>query len=506
MSQKLIEDAGLTSVSSLPFQTKAGKDSFLEILQTATLPNGIRNAQKRKQTITSLRTLPQTTQETWRKWFSEIATIETKLQEQLNSHSEILKDTIGQITFQHEWFKQLNYIPFVLICLAYFKIYLVPAMAILMPFLTLFLPFVYLRYSMKVPLSFGEYWNLLWKLWAGSSPEKGINVRSATQGLTFLFTIVQGIIQPIQNAKHCAHTNSYLLQTGEQVHALTQLYRNLEDSCSLHSISFSFPKDLTQTLSTDFRQLAVSFLENPLHVISLQKQIGKLESLFVLSCQEEFQPVSFLKPSAFPYLQITGFQDIRISKDKRVKSSILLSSTSHHSLLTGPNGGGKSSSLRAILQSVLFAQTFGYAAVESMTLRPFRWILSGLLLKDNPGKKSMFESEVRFAASLLRRKAGPGLVLFDELFHSTNPPDGIRTATCFLENIWKKPHIASVVSTHVFELVEKAPQSIQKLCVPGEKHENGNFTFTYKLQKGICRVSSVDRIWKQEGLVCKNCG
>jgi hypothetical protein len=506
MSEKLLEDGGLISLSSISFQTKAAHSSFIEILKTATLPNGIRNAQKRKLTITSLRTLPESTQKVWMEWFSEIKKIESSLQEQLESQSDILKDTIGQITFQHEWFKHLNYVPFILFALAIFKIYLVPAMAIAMPFLTLLLPFVYLRYSAKLPLSFGEYWSLLWKLWAGSSQEKGINVRSATQGLTFLFTLAQGIIQPIQNAKHCAHTNAYLLKTGEQINALKKLYLKFEDSCTLHSIRFSFPKDLTQTLSSDVRQLAVSFLENPLHILTLQKHLGKLECLFVLSRQTEFHPVSFLKSSPFPYLKITGLQDIQIPSQNRIKSSLVLSSNTHHSLLTGPNGGGKSSSLRAILQSVLFAQTFGYAAVDSMTLRPFRWILSGLLLKDNPGKKSMFESEVRFASSLLQRKTGPGLVLFDELFHSTNPPDGIRTATCFLQNLWTKSHIASVVSTHVFELVEKSPQNVQKLCVPGEKLANGTFTFGYSLQEGICRVSSVERIWKKEGLVCTNCG
>jgi DNA mismatch repair ATPase MutS len=114
----------------------------------------------------------------------------------------------------------------------------------------------------------------------------------------------------------------------------------------------------------------------------------------------------------------------------------------------------------------------------------------------------MFESEVRFAASLLKKRDGPGLVLFDELFHSTNPPDGIRTASCFLKNLWKKSNIASIVSTHVFELVEEAPNSIQKLCVPGVRKEDGTFSFSYKLQPGICTLSSVELIWKQEGLKC----
>lgn len=500
MSEKLLKDAGIYSVSSLSFQTIVGKESFFETLQTATLSNGIRNAQKRRSIITSLRNVSETEKQSWQQWFSQVGQLETAIQKQKDAHSDILKDTIGQITFQHEYFKQLNYIPFSLLLVSIFKRILVPAMAILMPFLTLFLPYVYLVYYAKLPLPFSNYMKLIWKLWMGGGQE-GFNLRSATQGMTLLFTFAQGIIQPIQNAKHCAHTDAYLLELGGQLLELKRLYGLFERSCFEYDIPFSFPKGYQDTFHTDIRQVAVAYLENPLQFEFLLKRLGRLEVLFVLSSQSEFQPVQFLKPSPHPYLQISGLQDLTISKESRVFSQVTLTKN-HHALLTGPNGGGKSSSMRAILQSVLFAQSYGYAASDLMILRPFRWILSGLVLQDLPGHKSMFESEVYFAASLLRRKTGPGLVLFDELFHSTNPPDGIRTATCFLQNLWKRQHIASVVSTHVFDLVETAPETVQRLCVPGTKNSQNGFDFSYKLQPGICRLSSVERIWKHQGLHC----
>jgi DNA mismatch repair ATPase MutS len=100
-----------------------------------------------------------------------------------------------------------------------------------------------------------------------------------------------------------------------------------------------------------------------------------------------------------------------------------------------------------------------------------------------------------------QRPTETGLVLFDELFHSTNPPDGSRTAKLFLDQIWNQHNILSVISTHVFEIAKTSPESVERLCVPAYKKENGDLEFTYTLQRGICEVSSVDTILKEKGLL-----
>lgn len=154
------------------------------------------------------------------------------------------------------------------------------------------------------------------------------------------------------------------------------------------------------------------------------------------------------------------------------------------------------------------AQTFGIGfttAEGSFKLRPFDWIATGLRLEDRPGSTSMFESEVEFAIQILRRaRQEPdkiGFVLFDELFHSTNPPDGARTADIFLQKLWKTSNTATFISTHVFDLAKKAEKRIQRLCVPAYPKEDGSLHFTYTLKKGICTVSSVDEILKEKGLL-----
>jgi DNA mismatch repair ATPase MutS len=118
----------------------------------------------------------------------------------------------------------------------------------------------------------------------------------------------------------------------------------------------------------------------------------------------------------------------------------------------------------------------------------------------------MFETEVVYAAETLRLagKVGeePGLVLFDELFHSTNPPDSARTAQLFLQSLWGRRHTFSIVSTHVFPLVEGAPkETVQAICCPATEKEGGVIEYGYSVQPGICRVSSVKKVWERFGLV-----
>jgi hypothetical protein len=49
-------------------------------------------------------------------------------------------------------------------------------------------------------------------------------------------------------------------------------------------------------------------------------------------------------------------------------------------------------------------------------------------------------------------------------------------------------------------LAEQAPEQVQKLCLASWKKEN-KYKFSYKVQKGICEVSSVDLLLKQFGLL-----
>jgi DNA mismatch repair ATPase MutS len=190
------------------------------------------------------------------------------------------------------------------------------------------------------------------------------------------------------------------------------------------------------------------------------------------------------------------FGDPNIAYEDRIVTSIKCDG---HTIVTGPNRGGKSSFLRGVLMNVKFAHAYGVAYAKKAQMSYFTWIADGLRLADTPGKKSMFEREVEFATQVLQKEKGCGLVLYDELFHSTNPPDAERASHLFCEKLWNKTNCISLLSTHVYGLAKEAPEKIQKVCLASWKDKENQYLFSYTVQKGICRVSSVDLLLEQYG-------
>jgi len=487
---------GLEILSTdLDLQLSSSKKVLITLLQGATHPLAKKKATLNRKIIREFKTLD--TPIPWKR-FSELEKTCLNYFESIKATPEteqLHKDTIGQLSFQDDLFKSLNQIPFVLFGLAMFKIYMVPAMTLIVPILAAILPYFLLRYMYNLPISITEYTAIIKSMWFGN--ETG--VKGYVQIAFFLFSFIQGIIQPIQNAMHYYATDTVITEVGDAILELRERIESLRTLFEKKSIPFHLSRVLEEF--SDKRRSFMMIYEYRSVLSSVFENLGEIEILWKIAHSDVFQEVSFVY-SKYPHLKIEGLQDLQIPVEQRIKSSVLLDKKSHHCLVTGPNGGGKSSSLRGILQSILLAQTFGVAAVESMTLTPFSWICSGMRLEDNPGSKSMFQTEVRFAVNLLQPRKGLGLVLYDEIFHSTNPPDCARTARVFFSQLWKRRNIVSFISTHIFELVDEAPTSIQRLCVSGTVKENSaDVEFDYKLKEGISKVSSVDTILRKEGLL-----
>lgn len=477
----------------LGIQTEAGARQFGKQIRMITPKTGI--LQRRQAALQSMQTMD-TSQ--FEKRFAVCKEVEPVLSVFFQK-SKVEENSFEQLTFS-SWtaLQILNTIPFCLLALSYFKLYVVPTMALLTPIFMILGPYIFLKYVYQLPISTDQYIQIMLNT-VGLQTFDLSNPKIVLQASLTVFSLGQSIYQPIQNAMHLSKINDQLLEKGRAVERF---------HTALNGLLEAFPEEkrprdpLAHLPVGDPHRCFAAVFDHPVDLRLALQLVGDIEVMYRVASYDSFKPVRFVNTNG-PYLEIQGGKN-PFQGPEAVPFSLRLGGRRFHAILTGPNRGGKSSVLRSTLLTVVLAQTFGVAP-GTVTLRPFEWIATGLRLEDRPGSSSLFESEVEFAVKILYRASKEpthaGLILFDELFHSTNPPDGARTAELFLHKLWQQPNLATFISTHVFDLAKHADKTIQRLCVPAYKKDDGSLQFTYTLKTGICEVSSVDEILKEKGLL-----
>lgn len=510
---KMVEDANLQGLSSrLGCVLSKTSSDLTKTLAASTLTHP-RMLIGRQQTIMYLRSKRPDIEQRWTKRFERLAEIEGELctffTRDGKEKDSLEDDAVAQLSFQYDALKPLNHIPWLLFGISLFKIWLVPAVSILLPVLMWILPYILLRFVYALPITQDQYMHIIQTMLSGNigappmaelapaHPEP-ISFKTIFQYSMFAFTFAQSMIQPVQNAMHLYKTDAVCVKLGRQILEVRKFLQEFrEDLGPMNGIHVKLSFSLEHLSEQDIRMAFISIQDTPENIHMVFGDLAHLESLWRISLSPALNPVTFIKDNFI----LRGCSDISLNVEKAIESSIEMGEKSH-AILTGPNGGGKSSFLRATLQSVLIGHAYGFAPAKEALMPRFVWIASGLQLRDTPGKYSMFETEVKFAADCIRATNidGPGLVLFDELFHSTNPPDSQRSAIQFLHRLWKKKQTFSIVSTHLFPLIRAAPSHVQAICCSAKQLDDGSIDFSYAVQPGICEVSSVHKVWESFGL------
>lgn len=438
--------------------------------------------------------------------FRGISECEKELNNLTNTDSELERESYNEILFFRPILKPLNFIPYLLSVWAFMRVYVLPGLSFIVPFLTLLAPYIILRFAFNVPMTFNNYMNILHSMISGNfqkvmdpsatnQPSLGISpFNFIKQFGVIIFTFIQGIIQPYWSFKHLKSIDDIITEKGRLVIRFRDLYSKLQLILSQHG--FNFFKCPLPDIKGERDATAYAILQSSYFKLAL-KYIGSVEVIMTLANKQEINPVIWVKSNT-PIFRAQETFDFQVPYNNRKTISANFN-TNPHTLLTGPNKGGKSTVLRALSISALLAHTYG-CSLGFLTSTPFTKMFVCLKPDDLPGSKSRFEREIEFTANTLKYNE-PILVFIDELYHSTNPPDALRSCQIYCNQLWNKSNIVSVISTHLFELVEKANDNIQKLCCPAEINECGDIHFEYTLKKGICKVSSVDELLKNNGLM-----
>ena len=438
-------------------------------------------------------------------------TSEEKIENILKPPSAESEESIGQIIFTSQWFSPLNSVPFLITILLFLKIYITPIMSFMLPFAMIVLPYFIMRFLFNTPITVDQYWEMFKKLILGNifTPSENIGgtIHKVFQVGGFMFSLGQTMIQPYLTARHVAKIDSiYEAEMGTLRTTLDQWLKmtsNLRDR-GFHINDRSLRAWLRVT-GSGHRELLAAIHDNKTLVKMWIRSVGDLEVLAAFAQAPSDQVCAAQPYCAGPFLEVEGAYDPQVSPEKRKLINLTLGwqNDKKHTILTGPNRGGKSTALRAVLVNALLAQTYGIGLGSRLKIFPFSWIHSCLRLEDVPGSTSFFEREVEMAALSLRRGRleKPGLVLVDELFHSTNPPDSHRASTIYTSQIHAMKYVISMISTHDFSLVEKLSSDVRRLCVPAHERADGTVLYKYGLEEGICHVSSVQDILKEKGLI-----
>lgn len=428
--------------------------------------------------------------------FEKVAAAEKILSEKERTETaeELAQAATAQIYFDGTLTKPLNAIPYVVMVLSALKIYVAPLMALCLPLIMFIMPYLFITSMMNVQIPWETYKNILLRFIIGIDPAEPWNLKQIVKLFWGVASFGQGIVQPTITAFHTHKIRETFLDYANAIKSYSAYVERIGEL--FREITGKVVPYLPTVPADPY--VSVDWWKKEAVVVQHYRYCLGWYDMYYGLAADKWTPVTWIPGSD---TSITDFYDLEIVESKAVRSSIILDG---HALVTGPNRGGKSSALRGILQAILCAQAFGvtYGGSRVSMGAPYTRIYTRLVSKDAPGCRSLFESDVAFSMDILRNGGrGKTLVMIDELFHSTNPRDAELSADYFLQNLWKHDSATSLISTHMFDLLKRAPDHVKRVCSKAHVEIGANqipiMHYTYKLMAGVCDESSVCEVWNE---------
>lgn len=294
---------------------------------------------------------------------------------------------------------------------------------------------------------------------------------------------------------------------------LKDLIENLSSSSFLGSDSYLFSKQ-GKILATHYK---LSELKGEL--IPYLEAFGTIDAyLAAAKLYQTYQNhprVTFCLPSfvdaPVPALGALEFWHPLINPDTVVTNDITMSArTVRNMMITGPNAGGKTTSLMALIINIIFAQSFAIAPSKALTLTPFAKIHSYLDITTNLQEGlSLFAAEVDRAKKLKTSIASctPGqktFTIIDEIFSGTDPKVASDIGSKFAKQLGEMHHSMTIITTHFPKLteIEQENGSFTNYKVADATIEdNGTITYPFKLVPGISTQNIAQHMLENEGII-----
>lgn len=188
-----------------------------------------------------------------------------------------------------------------------------------------------------------------------------------------------------------------------------------------------------------------------------------------------------------------------IDKHKVVPVSLSLNSDDKMLLITGPNTGGKTVTLKLVGLSVLLAMSGMYIPAKSANISIFDGVYCDIGDEQSIEQSlSTFSGHIRTIIEVLDKITDKSLVLFDELGAGTDPSEGSALAVSICERVLSLG-AKSFVTSHFNDLKEFALVTKGVVCASMEFNVE-TLSPTYKLVMGAIGCSNALDIARKLGL------
>jgi len=176
---------------------------------------------------------------------------------------------------------------------------------------------------------------------------------------------------------------------------------------------------------------------------------------------------------------------------------------SKNMIISSPNKSGKTTILKSTVINLIFSQQFGYGFYKSAFVNPYTHIHSYINIPDTSGRDSLFQAESRRCKEILDIIHDTDcdtrhFCIFDELYSGTNPVEASNAGNAFIQYLQQYNNVNFILTTHYTSICKKYKnhKRVQNYKMDVIIDKNDNYTYTYKLKKGISNIKGARRVLK----------
>ena len=192
-----------------------------------------------------------------------------------------------------------------------------------------------------------------------------------------------------------------------------------------------------------------------------------------------------------------------VNQVKSVKNDVYLSNHENFIIITGPNMAGKSTYLRSLGLTFVFANA-GFPILAKSCKLPLLKLYSSMRTSDDlTVESSYFHAELirlRFIMDAIE-KGEKVFIILDEILKGTNSKDKEIGSAKFLQKL-KRLNAKGIIATHDLSLCDLAKEDTSfKNMYFDSTIEGDNLSFDYRINEGVCKNMNASFLLKQMKLV-----